>query len=240
MRTCTLTCAIIVACAPGIVEEAGDAAWRGRDEERAEQARVLPRVAEACVSPRVLAAEAGVGDELDRPGREAADGGDHLVGELAFAGIDHEGALIAGLHHDVGAVAHEHVDVVADWKHVDLAVARLAIGGFARFRSAAGRRREQRAPFGVTARPEPGFQFGIHRHRPQQPRRERNLVARRELVHERLLAEQVVGDGVVRPIEDLLAVVAGIQPRAGIDRLPREVAAPHHRFGEIHGIGDHR
>jgi hypothetical protein len=80
----------------------------------------------------------------------------------------------------------------------------------------------------------------IHRGRSQERGGERDLVARGEFGDERLLAEQVIRHCVVCPIEDLLAIVARVQPGARIDGLPRVIAAAHHRLGEIHGIGQDR
>ena len=47
--------------------------------------------------------------------------------------VDHEGALIAGLHHDIAAIAQQHIYVVADSKDMDIAVARFGIGRAAGF-----------------------------------------------------------------------------------------------------------
>jgi hypothetical protein len=236
MRTCTLTCAIIVACAPRIAEGAGHASGRRLHEERPQKARILAGVAQPRVPARVLAPEAGVGDELDRFAGQAADSRDHLVRELAFARVHDEGALIARLDDDVGAIADQHVDVVAEGQHMDLTVARLAVQGSARFGGPARRGGEKRLSLGFGGRRHARVELGIHRHGAQQPGGQRDLVTGRELADERLLAEQVVRHEVVGAVEDLLAVVACVQPRARIHRLPGEVAAAHHRLGEIHGV----
>src|SRR3989304_3693888 len=55
---------------------------------------------------------------------------------------------------------------------------------------------------------------------------------------ERLLPERIVRHIVLGPVEDLFAVVAGIQPRSGIDRLPVEVVAADDGLAQEHRIGD--
>ena len=156
MRTCTLSCAIIVACATGRSKEPvtprgalctkNDPA--GSDPARRRRASRCRRCARA---RKLVLAMNWIGLGVRR-----ADRGDHLVGELAFAGVDHERALIAGLHDDVGAVADEHVDVVADLAARGSRRRAARVRGLAGFRArpAAGessarlgfRRRAQPAP----------------------------------------------------------------------------------------------
>ena len=54
-----------------------------------------------------------------------------------------------------------------------------------------------------------------------------------------VLAEEVTGDNVVLPAENLFAVVAGIQPSIRIFRLPDQHGCLAQRFAQIHRIVNH-
>ena len=116
-------------------------------------------------------------------------------------------------------------------------VARLRIDGAAGLRGPTRQRREQRV--GVGQGSELRGKLGVDRRRAHQARRQGQVVFFGELPGKRLLAEQVVGDVVGRAVQDLLAVVAGIEPRAMVHRLAHEVVAADLRLAEEHGIVGH-
>src|SRR4029079_17055121 len=87
---------------------------------------------------------------------------------------------------------------------------------------------------------QPGREFGIHRHSAEQARGKWQLVTSGKLPGKRLLAQWIVRHIVLRAIEDLLAIVARVKPRAGINRLPVEVIAANDRFAQEDRIGDDR
>ncbi len=84
--------------------------------------------------------EAGVDDELNRLVAEFANRLDHFIGELTGSAVDHKWSLVARLHHDVPAIAQQHVDVSGNRPNVYLAVVRFGIN------CAADRRRTGRGP----------------------------------------------------------------------------------------------
>ena len=229
-----------MACVSGLSKKPVTPRGACEQEERSRQTRILSSGSQRRVAAGMLAAEARVRDELNRVGAQRANGRDDFFGELAFSGVNDECALVAGLHDDVAAVAEQHVDVVANGPDMDVSVARLRVRRLARFRRSAASRRKQFVRFGVVHRAQPRTEFGIHRHAAEQTGSEWQLVAAGELACVWLLAEQVMRHRVRRTIENLLSVVACVEPGAGIDRLPVVVVAADDRLAQEHGIGDDR
>ena len=87
-----------------------------------------------------------------------------------LAAVDHECALIAGLHDDVGAVADEHGELSRNAGHVDFAVARFRIHGLARFERPLGAGSVWPSPSAWRRVSEPCAESRIHRLRAGQAR----------------------------------------------------------------------
>ena len=117
-------------------DDSGSASGVGElvGEERAEETGVLARGAQFYIAAGMVGMKAGVQDELNRLGAELADRCDDFVGQLAGAGIDNEGALIAYLHGDVAAVTDQHIDVALHGQDVDFTIVRVGIDGAAGLR----------------------------------------------------------------------------------------------------------
>src|SRR5215831_7793031 len=91
-------------------------------EEGANHAGIKSGGAHLHVTARVVAAKAGVHDELNRLLADFADGGDYLIGELPGASIHDQCSLVAYLHGDVAAIAREHIDISLNGQYMNLAI----------------------------------------------------------------------------------------------------------------------
>ena len=128
-----------------------------------------------------------------------ADRRDHLRRQLRPPGIHQQDALLAGLHQNVGAIAHQQIHVALNLRDLDL-----------RRR----RRNRQHAIFRNRARPD-SFHcraiFGIHRLRAAEHCIFRKLIAIGKLPQEWILARKIAGHRAIRPAGDFLR-------RAGNDK----------------------
>src|SRR6185503_8421095 len=78
------------------------------------------------VPAAVLGFHAGADDPADfLVRRELLDGAQHLLAAAGGAGVDHENAVLADLHGDVGARADDHVHVALYVHGLDLASRQL-------------------------------------------------------------------------------------------------------------------
>ena len=165
----------------------------------------------------MIGVKTGVDDELNRLGAELMNGGDHFVGEIAGAGIDHHGAFVADLNGDIGAVAHQHVDIALNGQHVDLAVGffgvdtRLASSGPGRYDFS------HRGGIGGGRILQLRCELGIHGFRAAQRSEQRDLVFLGIFAEERDDGPKVVRNSVgsCERLDNLLAVVAGVEPAPG-------------------------
>ena len=191
------------------------------------------------VAASAIRKEAGVDDELNRLVAEFVNRLDHFVGELAGSAVDDKRSLIARLHHDVPAIAKQHVDVAGNRPDVNLAVVRFGIHG------AADRRRTRRGPeqclgFGIGRGFELGREFRIDRRRAGNTGQQRDFVSLRIFSGKRLRAERIIRHRIRRPPHNLLAVVAGVEPGTMVGGLAEKVVAADFLFGQKNGIGDNR
>ena len=202
------------------------------------QARISAGGLQLGVAAGMIGMEAGVDDELDRLRAELANRFDDLFGQLARSRIDDERALWSDLHGDIGAVAGEHVNVAGDMQHMNLSVVRR------RVRRAARRLPAPKASFASSRRLPPRCiadfvrEFRIHRLGTADCGQQRDFSTIGIFANVGVLAEEVIGDNVVLAAQNLLAVVARIQPGVRILRLSDEHGRFAQRFAQIDRIVD--
>ena len=151
----------------------------------------MTRGAQLHVATGAIRKEAGVDDELNRLVAEFANRLDHFIGKLTGSAVDHKRSFVARLHHDVAAIAQQHIDVRGNRPNVNLAVVRFGIHG------AADRRRTGRGPqqslgFGIGRGFQLGCKFRINRWSPGDTRQQRDFVFLRIFFGKRLRAERII------------------------------------------------